>query len=206
MQNCWFENLRISEGLAGDYEIIIDDCINLDINNEHIFHLNKISVTNCGDSNYTTVTARSLLDSGGNYICNKIVYVDNDGFVPRDNMWRYRTVDLHRYSDTVTDLILPPYYFDDILVRVGADSANLDLTYTLPAIFTRGVKSFYLNIGFKDATTSITVQTAGGTQVVKFDASDNERIYNKLYYCEHGGKGSSSLPDWKVTEVTLINS
>lgn len=205
MQNCWFEHLRISEGLTGTYDIVIDNCINLTIDNEHTLSIPKINVINCSDSNYTTITARSFVDSGGNYICNKIIYVDNDGFVPKDNMWRYRTIDLHRYSDTNTELILPAYYFDDILVSVGADSGNLDLTYTLPDIFNRGVKSFYLLIVFKDATTSITVKTSGNTQVIKFDAADNERINHKLYYCEHSGKGSSNLPDWKVTEVTLIN-
>lgn len=205
MQNCWFENLRISEGLTGTYDIIMDDCINLDINNEHTLRIPKIQATNSNSTAYNTITARSFIDSDGNYICNKMIYVDDNPFVPSDNMWRFRTADLHRYSNTNTDLVLPAYYFNDILVRVGADNDNLDLTYTLPDIFTRAVKSFYILITFKSSSTSMTFNMYGGTEIVKFDAADAERFSNKLFYCKHIGKGTSNLSDWEVTEVNRVN-
>lgn len=207
IRNSWFNELRISESLTGDYELILDSCKNLYISNETWFHLPKINVINTGNKySRNIIKGTTIIDSGGYYVGDQVVYVNNTPYIPKDHLWLYRNNRMYAYGQTTVLTVEPEYYFDDIVYTIGASQNDLDLTYTLPEVFENQVKSFYINVLYKHTNTKLTVNDATGTKIIEFP-NDGNAISNKTYYCERGGKFSSgNIPEWKVSEVSWINS
>lgn len=208
MRESWFNELRINEGLVGDYIIKLDNCDYVTIENQHQIWLNKISVTNSTSLNIPIIIkAPRIRDASDNYIGTEVHYIANQAVFSQENTYSYGNVRLDGYlgsGGTTPSFNDPEYYYDNMLVRIGASDDNLTLSYQLPPAF-RGLHSFYIVLQYKKANTSITVKTPGNTNIVTFGTG--ELIDKKIYYCERGGTISTAgvtLGEWKVTEVTTL--
>lgn len=208
MRESWFNELRMNEGLEGDYIVKFDACDNIVLENQHQLWLSKISVTNTSSViSCITIKAPYIRDADDVAISREVQYVRNNPIIPKEAMFAYKNVRLDGYlgsGGTTPSFNSPQYFYDDMIVRVGASDDNLTLSYTLPEPF-RNLHSFYLLMQYKKANTSITLKTPGNTNIVTFGTG--ELIDKKLYYCQRGGTYSGSgvnLGEWRVTEVTLI--
>lgn len=206
MINSWFDKMRMSENITGDYYVKLDNCASIRIENEAKMWLRNISVTNMPEyRSRIIIKAPFIYDNGGNRISNQIEFSGGTPYVNSDELWHIGTNTMYAYSDTSPDFSVPEYYFDGILATIGAPSGNITMTYTLPDIFRYQIKRFYLQLKYKNGTSSLTLNTPDNETIISFPTGD-AAMSEELYLCERSGKTNGTLPavpEWKVTKVNL---
>lgn len=209
LRNNWFNKLRMSENLEGTYDIKMDDCRCTYISNEARLRLPRIQCINCTDpQSHNVIEAPQINDSDTYAIGDRLEFVENEPYVPTPHLWQMRENNLYCYSDTETTFNVPEYYFDNMVVTIGAPSDGVDLTYFLPKVFNEQVKRFYLQVKNKNATTALRLRTQNNQTVIYFDGTSNTTIANKVYICERSSETSHSpnLHRWQIHEITPIIS
>lgn len=209
LRNNWFNKLRMSENLEGDYDVKLDDCRCTYISNEARLRLPRIQCINCTDpQSHNVFEAPQINDADSYAIGDRLEYVENEPYVPTPHLWQMRKNNLYCYSDSSTTFNVPEYYFDNMVVTIGAESGGLDLTYFLPKVFNEQVKRFYLQVKYKNATTALRLRTQNNQTVIYFDGTSNTTIANKVYICERSSETSHSpnLYRWQIHEITPIIS
>lgn len=209
LRNNWFNKLRMSENLEGNYDVKLDDCRCTYISNEARLRLPRIQCINCTDpQSHNVFEAPQINDADSYAIGDRLEYVENEPYVPTPHLWQMRKNNLYCYSDSNTTFNVPEYYFDNMVVTIGAESGGLDLTYFLPKVFNEQVKRFYLQVKYKNATTALRLRTQNNQTVIYFDGTSNTTISNKVYICERSSETSHSpnLYRWQIHEITPIIS
>lgn len=209
MRNCWFDKLRMSENLEGTYDVILDNCRCVYISNEARLRLPRIQCINCTDpQSHNVFEAPAISDSGAYYIGDRLEFVENEPYVPTAHLWQMRKNNLYSYSDDDATFNVPEYYFDNMVVTIGAPSGGADLTYFLPKVFNEQVKRFYLQVKYKHPTTALRLRTQNNQTVIYFDGTSNTSISNKVYICERTSETdhSPNLYRWQIHEITPIIS
>ena len=209
LRNNWFNKLRMSENLEGQYDIKMDNCRCTYISNEARLRLPRIQCINCTDpQSHNVLEAPQINDADSYAIGDRLEYVENEPYVPTPHLWQMRKNNLYSYDDGDTSFNVPEYYFDNMVVTIGAPSGNQDLTYFLPKVFNEQVKRFYLQVKYKQPTTSLRLRTQNNQTVIYFDGSSNTTISNKVYLCERTSETSHSpnLYRWQVVEIQPIIS
>lgn len=207
MKFSWFSKMRISENLEGTYDIVLDACDSIFIENEAKIKLSKVhSINTTIESSRHILKAPGIQDSTGYYVGDQLIYVMDQPYLAHDHLWRYGSNKLYAYSDDDTNFNVPEYYFEDIMVTIGANSSGLTLEYVLPQIFNDQLKDFYLLVKYKNKNTSLTLKNAKGTTIMAFPADpDSQHITNGLYHCVRTGATTSpNIHEWKVFAVENV--
>ena len=206
MYNSEFLHNRIVEFRGGTYDIKLNNCNNLKIENEGVLELDKINVTNSISSSHNIMYGRTVIAHTGDYISNVVEYIENDIFIPNNECWRYASNGLLSYSSSSTDFSLPEFYFNDITVVVGDSGGNNStLVYTLPKMFNADIQSFYLYVQNKQATSDITLKTQSNETIVNFPAETGSLMTFKLFHIVRGTSRGTHLPKWKVIKCDYID-
>lgn len=196
----FFKELRMSEGLVGDYWIILNNSSDNIFENEFTLGLNKISASNISNLNSkNTFIANSIMKADGTYIGYKAELYNNDQFlIPTAELMRPEKAFLDGVTSGTT-WVTPEYYYEGITVTVGSyESGAQTLNYTLPDVFNkRGIRRYFLKVSRQNAESTIKITDIDGS-VLNVPSG---YINNNYYEVRMVGSGDGNYYSWKMTQL-----
>lgn len=203
-KNDWFTNLRISENRGGDYDYQLDACSFLQIENFSFINIDRINILNSLGLSYPNFFKCAYIrDSGDHWLSNEVMEL-NGKFILQGRIYQPNIASISAIGDDNQTFTTSEFYNDKMIVRIGCESAGLDLKYYLPDIFERrGITEFYLLVTNKPDTTRLQVY-CGTTWYLSIPAAG--AVSNGVYRVTIGGASFTGCPTVKTEKMTLVNT
>lgn len=203
-KNNIFDECRMAENLTGNYWIY---CHNDSYDNTFNIQQN-IRVTTLRDDN-NSMNTRNIYNP--NAICDadwyrigKSCYSAGGLFaIPDGECYDNDKLNIQHYNQNGA-ITNPSLFSSDAIISIGGDNANANYDVILPAgVFNiRKVKSFYVYVVYKEASSTTNIKTSDNTTLIDTSAFGDARISRKLYQVKY-------LPDryagytWKLIHIDI---
>ena len=201
MERSWFDKLRISENLVGQYYIKLDDCRSIEISNESSIWVNKVYMTNNNSLYQHKFIANDIAGSDGNFAGKSAITTQNGNFIVDDivNPERAFLNGYHKVDENTTEWEhLPDYYYEGMSVVVGHDYGNRTSSLTLPDAFSkRGIREFVIYCRYLNSSSTVTLTDVDNNTIT---VPHSTNIANKAWLCKYIPRSESGY--WKLVELT----
>lgn len=206
MEKCYFNQIRMSEGHVGTYWIKLDSCQFMHIDNFSYLDIPTIQILNPKGLAYPNYfTSPYIRDSQDAWVGTKMKELNGKFIIEDDGILNPNVATISAIGDNNQTFDTPEFYNNKMIVRIGCESAGLDLRYYLPDIFERrGITEFYCLVTNKPDTTRLQVwgQDAGWY----FSIPAAGAVTNGVYKITIGGKSFTGCPTVKAEKMNLINA
>ena len=206
MEKCYFNQIRMSEGHVGTYWIKLDGCQFMHIDNFSYIDIASIQILNPKGLAYPNYfTAPYIRDSQDAWIGTKMKELNGKFIIEDDGILNPNVAAISAIGDNNQAFDTPEFYNNKMIVRIGCESAGLDLKYYLPDIFERrGITEFYCLVTNKPDTTRLQVWGIDAGWYFSIPASG--AVTNGVYHITIGGKSYTGCPTVKAEKMTIINA
>lgn len=206
MEKCYFNQIRMSEGHVGTYWIKLDGCQFMHIDNFSYLDIPTIQILNPKGLSYPNYfTSPYIRDSQDAWVGTKMKEINGKFIIEEDGILNANIATISAIGDNNQTFDTPEFYNNKMIVRIGCESAGLDLRYYLPDIFERrGITEFYCLVTNKPDTTRLQVWGIDAGWYFSIPASG--AVTNGVYHITIGGKSFTGCPTVKAEKMTLINA
>ena len=206
MEKCYFNQIRMSEGHVGTYWIKLDGCQFMHIDNFSYLDIPTIQILNPKGLAYPNYfTSPYIRDSHDAWVGTKMKELNGKFIIEDDGILNTNVATISAIGDNNQTFDTPEFYNNKMIVRIGCESAGLDLRYYLPDIFERrGVTEFYCLVTNKPDTTRLQVWGIDAGWYFSIPAAG--AVTNGVYKISIGGKSFTGCPTVKAEKMTLINA
>lgn len=206
MEKCYFNQIRMSEGHVGTYWIKLDTCQFMHIDNFSYLDLPTIQILNPRGLAYPNYfTSPYIRDSQDAWVGTKMKELNGKFIIEDDGILNPNVAEISAIGDNNQTFSTPEFFNNKMIVRIGCESAGLDLRYYLPDIFERrGVSEFYCLVTNKPDTTRLQVWGIDAGWYFSIPAAG--AVTNGVYKITIGGKSFTGCPTVKAEKMNLINA
>ena len=192
-----FLSCRTSEGVSGDYNFIVSEDSRDNLFDCSYLEITKINDVNNVDRAFNTYKAHRLTINGTAYANEMRIFKGKKIFSGKWDYTQYATlVDLYNIEN---GQVSADYYYNGMIIQAGGDEDGTYVVTLDEAFDACGVTDFYLFVKNKTVDSTLKIQSASGSLLVKTGAFSGALV-KKLYHITKVDRvGLTNGSNWAVT-------